>query len=184
MTRPRRRDPGRAGGAVPRMPTDRAQAIAAVRWMVRTIGLGFHPDTRALDYAPPLPRRLRGVYDALLDAAFQHCDVYAVGVRELQRLVRAEDRINGEGGLAMTRIETVRLRLRFCECEHTGDLDMYAADVARAGARIVSRRVSPDAEMGTLIVEVEDKRDFARRLRETPSFDFLTGAVECQAGSS
>lgn len=52
-----------------------------LRWVTVTIGLGFHPDTRAEDYSEPLPEPLASEYDLMLSFAFMHLeDPYAVGM--------------------------------------------------------------------------------------------------------
>lgn len=45
-----------------------ARQIAA-KWAAR-IGVGFHPDTRGVDYVPPLAAAEAAEYDADMDALF------------------------------------------------------------------------------------------------------------------
>ncbi len=67
---------GRGADAVIHASTDdRAEARAAyaeawLRNVAVAIGLGFHPDTRADDYSPPLEPGLAAEYDAMLERAF------------------------------------------------------------------------------------------------------------------
>lgn len=63
---------------------DQAARIYAerwIRWVTAEIGLGFHPDTRAEDYEPPLEQPLRTEYDPALGFVFEHLeDPYEVGL--------------------------------------------------------------------------------------------------------
>lgn len=65
-----------------------------------------------------------------------------------------------------------RLRGRFEECEHSGDLERYAQDVAKAGGRIVWSQVDGEVEVGTVEVEVGDAEAFVAAFRKTESAGF------------
>jgi hypothetical protein len=71
-----------------RMPTvtDAASAEAFVSWCVRTIGPGYHPDSRAADYEPPLPPKEARRYDEMHERAFRLlADVYAIALDEWRK---------------------------------------------------------------------------------------------------
>jgi hypothetical protein len=51
-----------------------------VRWAAVTIGVGFHPDTPAEDYDPPLESALAEEYDALLKLSHGYADPYETAV--------------------------------------------------------------------------------------------------------
>ncbi len=63
--------------------------------------------------------------------------------------------------------------LEFYECEHSGDLEMYIADVRNCGARIIKQSVDCDAELGYLTIEVRDEKEFWNEFKETDSYGFL-----------
>jgi len=68
--------------------TDTATALEFVRWCVKEIGLGYHPDTSFNDYVdvfgqPCFSAIEAKMLDAFTDAAFDHCDPYDVGASEL-----------------------------------------------------------------------------------------------------
>ncbi len=68
--------------------------------------------------------------------------------------------------------KTNKLRLRFYECEHSGDLSLYEDDVAKAGGEILESSMDEDAEVGIILVETKDPAEFKRRFMETDSFGF------------
>lgn len=56
----------------------------AWKWVIR-IGVGFHPDTRGEDYAPPLSADEVAEYDADMDALFAFGgDPYAAAVAAME----------------------------------------------------------------------------------------------------
>jgi len=66
-----------------------AYARAWIEWVTVEIGLGFHPDTPARDYEPPLNEPLRRQYDAMI--AWSHemlelgkTDPYEVGLAAME----------------------------------------------------------------------------------------------------
>lgn len=66
-----------------------------------------------------------------------------------------------------------RLRLVFAECEHSGDLQRYAEDVHRSGAKILTSRMLDGCyETGEMVVEVADPHAFYGRFKQTESADF------------
>lgn len=80
--------PAFAGEPAVAIETDDWSSMLAIygerwlRWVTVTIGLGFHPDTRADDYVPALPDALRSVYDPMIDFVFERVpdDPYAIGL--------------------------------------------------------------------------------------------------------
>jgi hypothetical protein len=70
------------------------------------------------------------------------------------------------------------LRLVFHECEHSGDLAMYAQDLTRSGATIVNQRVDENTEVGVFTVEVESSTRFMTEFLKTTSFGFCGGINE------
>lgn len=64
---------------------EEVRRIYAERWLNKVavdIGIGFHPDTSADAYEPPLPDGLRGEYDDMLDLVFEVIDdPYAFSMR-------------------------------------------------------------------------------------------------------
>lgn len=76
-----------------------------------------------------------------------------------------------------------RYVIRFSECEHSGDLANYAADVRRCGARIVAQRVDVEAEEGFITIEVSDLAAFRAAFDATEAGDFSNGILrESEAG--
>lgn len=67
----------------------------------------------------------------------------------------------------------LRIVLRFRECEHNGDLDMYARDVAKCGGVILDRMVDAMAEKGYLTVELDNTDEFYAKMKQTGSYSFL-----------
>jgi len=72
--------------------TDTATAIEFVRWCVKEIGPGYHPDTPFGDYVDVVGRPCFSAIeaktlDAFIGAAFDHCDPYEVGAAELLALL-------------------------------------------------------------------------------------------------
>lgn len=69
------------------------------------------------------------------------------------------------------------VHLRFRECEHNGDLDHYARDVAKSGGTIVYRELDAARERGLLSVELGNEAqaaDFWRRFKQTDSYAFCS----------
>ena len=64
--------------------------------------------------------------------------------------------------------------IRFCECEHDGDLDNYLDDLRSAGAKVIGSSVDPEEEMGTVSVEFEDEQTFMKAWHKTESCGFST----------
>lgn len=62
--------------------------------------------------------------------------------------------------------------IRFGECEHEGDLDNYADDLEKSGAKILSSYVNEDAECGTIKIEVENVQKFLEEFKKTDSYCF------------
>lgn len=61
--------------------------------------------------------------------------------------------------------------IQFSECEHDGDLDRYKDDLRAAGATIVSSQVNHDAEEGTVVIEIQDKKAFLLNFQMTDSYE-------------
>jgi hypothetical protein len=57
-----------------------------ITWVTAEIGMGFHPDTPADHYTPPLQSPLRGEYDAMIGFVHEHIDPYAVALDAMDRL--------------------------------------------------------------------------------------------------
>ena len=74
----------------------------------------------------------------------------------------------------------MKIYLSFSECEHSGDLDAYAADVTKCGGVIANKSVSYDEdcceEMGHIYFDVYDKAEFFDAFKKTESYGF------CQYG--
>ena len=74
----------------------------------------------------------------------------------------------------------MKVYLSFSECEHQGDLDVYAADVAKCGGVISKMYVANDdddcEEMGHIYFDVYDRAEFFDAFKKTESFGF------CQYG--
>ncbi|NTF23542.1 hypothetical protein G6L37_34795 [Agrobacterium rubi] len=51
-----------------------------IRWTAVTVGLGFHPDTPAEDYEPPLSAPLAAEYDRLIEISHGYTDPYEVSI--------------------------------------------------------------------------------------------------------
>ena len=73
---------------------DRTTAVEFVRWCVKEIGRGYHPDTSFGEYVdtggqPCFSAIEAEILDAFAIAAFEHCDPYEVGAAELLALVSA-----------------------------------------------------------------------------------------------
>jgi uncharacterized protein YciU (UPF0263 family) len=65
----------------------RMYAESWITWVTAEIGMGFHPDTPADHYTPPLPSPLKGEYDFMISFAHEHLeDPYAVGLDAMDRL--------------------------------------------------------------------------------------------------
>ncbi|MBW4081293.1 hypothetical protein [Paenibacillus sp. S150] len=67
------------------------------------------------------------------------------------------------------------VNFRFRECEHNGDLDSYARDVARSGGKIVYRELDAEHERGFLSVELENEaaaERFWEKFKLTDSWPF------------
>lgn len=77
-----------------------AYAKAWIEWVTVEIGLGFHPDTPARDYEPPLTEPLRRQYDAMI--AWSHemlalgkTDPYEVGLAAMEAAGLIESQPDG-----------------------------------------------------------------------------------------
>lgn len=71
------------------------------------------------------------------------------------------------------RAASARITLRFYECEHHGDMEMYIKDVMKSGAKGISReRVNEDEEECSMVVDVEDKAEFLRKFKTTEAYGF------------
>jgi hypothetical protein len=73
---------------------DSATAVELVRWCVKEIGRGYHPDTPFGEYVdtagqPCFSAIEAEILDAFAQAAFAHCDPYEVGAAELLALLSA-----------------------------------------------------------------------------------------------
>lgn len=62
--------------------------------------------------------------------------------------------------------------IRFHECEHYGDLDMYIYDLRQSGAKIIDSGVNDEAETGYVYVDIENFEAFLVKFKTTSSFDF------------
>jgi hypothetical protein len=65
------------------------------------------------------------------------------------------------------------LTLEFYECEHGGDLNNYMEDIIECGGKIIDSDIDYEAEIGEVVVEVEDEKAFNKLFEETDSYDFL-----------
>ena len=84
--------PGRDGAPADEMKFDYLdQAVEAwskawLEWAAVEIGLGFHPDTSAENYVPPLPAALAAEYDSMISLSHQTLqDPYAVSIEAWER---------------------------------------------------------------------------------------------------
>ena len=64
-------------------------------------------------------------------------------------------------------------KIDFYECEHNGDLDNYIEDMVSCGAKIISRELDYDGEVGSVEFEVVDMKEFMSKFEETDSYDFV-----------
>jgi len=73
--------------------------------------------------------------------------------------------------------EAQRFWIRFSECEHGGDMDMYKEDVHRSGGRnISSGEVDMDLEECQFDFEVPGSlEDFQKKFKRTDSYGFVIG---------
>lgn len=72
------------GNALPEMV---AAVEGSYRGLVREIGVGFHPDTRGVDYAPSFDAVAASRYERIVEAAFDVLDdAYAVALNEIELL--------------------------------------------------------------------------------------------------
>ena len=64
--------------------------------------------------------------------------------------------------------------VRFCECEHEGDLDAYVSDLQASGARVLSARCNGNypSTSGTVEIHVDDFAAFLGKFSETEAFEF------------
>ncbi len=62
--------------------------------------------------------------------------------------------------------------LRFCEIEHSGDLDPVIEDLGKSGAEILAQQLDEDAEEALIRVRVPDQHDFLQRFKTTYSAGF------------
>jgi hypothetical protein len=60
----------------------------------------------------------------------------------------------------------------FYECEHSGDLDHYADDAAKAGASVIDTGLDDDGENGWIRVTTSDWDTFVSAFSDTDSFGF------------
>ena len=67
----------------------------------------------------------------------------------------------------------MELTLEFYECEHQGDLDHYTDDVLSCGASIIKKEINYEAEIGKVLIEVNDSKLFWNKFKETESYEFL-----------
>jgi hypothetical protein len=75
---------------------DCKSAVHFARWCLAVIGLAYHPDTPFAEY---VDRNGQAAFSAaecarleeLAERAFEHCDPYAIGCEEFQRLLGADD---------------------------------------------------------------------------------------------
>jgi translation elongation factor EF-Ts len=61
--------------------------------------------------------------------------------------------------------------IHFSECEHEGDLDHYKDDLREAGATIISSEINHDAEEGSVVVEIKDKKAFLLHYQMMDSYE-------------
>ncbi len=69
----------------------------------------------------------------------------------------------------------MKVRLRFYECEHGGDLANYAEGVILAGGSVLEQDYDPEAETGFVVAEVSDLETFKAKLNATGGADFCSG---------
>jgi hypothetical protein len=67
----------------------------------------------------------------------------------------------------------VEFTLAFYECEHSGDLEVYLADLRKAGAKILSTSIN-EAEIGRVRIQVADRATFIEAFKKTDSYGFST----------
>lgn len=67
----------------------------------------------------------------------------------------------------------MRLTVQFYECEHQGDLDHYLDDLTSCGASIIKKEINYEAEIGEVLIEVNDSKLFWNKFKETDSYEFL-----------
>jgi len=60
----------------------------------------------------------------------------------------------------------------FYECEHGGDMDMYAADVTSSGGEILDQKLNDDECV--MKVKVKDWDSFIERFKNTETFEFCS----------
>lgn len=65
-----------------------------------------------------------------------------------------------------------KINLTFYECEHDGDLRNYEGDLVACGAKIIGAGIDYGAEIGHVVIEVDDVNLFAEKFRETDSSGF------------
>jgi hypothetical protein len=62
-----------------------------IRWNAVTIGLGFHPDTPADGYEPPLSEALAAEYDRLIEISHGYTDPYEVSIEAWEAAGLSDD---------------------------------------------------------------------------------------------
>jgi hypothetical protein len=68
--------------------------------------------------------------------------------------------------------ERWQVTLIFHECEHGGDQGHYEDDVASAGGKVTDSRLNSSAETCTMVIEVDDIKEFLHKLSKTGSEGF------------
>jgi hypothetical protein len=63
--------------------------------------------------------------------------------------------------------------LEFYEAEHHGDVENYKGDIISCGGKILDSDLDEDSETCTITFEVEDKKAFDEKFKETDAFMFL-----------
>lgn len=71
--------------------------------------------------------------------------------------------------------ELITKTLRFYECEHQGDADSYAQDLAACGAQIVDTHVNYDEEVCTIKFTVPKSQwsEFQTKFKKTDAYGYL-----------
>ena len=67
----------------------------------------------------------------------------------------------------------MKMNLSFYECEHEGDLEQYIEDVTACGGTVVDSEINDEAEVGHVTVEVEDRKAFDVKFKETDAYQFI-----------
>lgn len=69
----------------------------------------------------------------------------------------------------------MQIKLRFCECEHYGDMDEYVDYITECGGEVKRTELNTDTEECIITVEVKNKDRFIERLKKTEVFGFCNG---------